>query len=374
MDGLVFGWRSALLLVLIGQLIVVAGLFLARRFDRRANAVLAALLCVVALTLTPQVIGFAGFYDAFPWLSFAPLQNELLVGPLLMAYAFALTRGAVPAWVWLLMLPGAIDLAYHTYWFLQPFATRWARIGAFHEGIYVPVRTGLALALLIAGLSATARLYADHRAFMADQSSAAAEFDPRWLPFFLAMSGLVLGAWVMLALTDRFIPDLGYRGAYPFFVLTALCFWGLGQGALILHREAFPKIGAASLLKVRGPAEPSPGPARDWAGLADQLRRRIKDEGWHLEPRLSAPELARRLGTNETYLSRTVNLGAGMNFNRFINEIRVDAVKARLSDGAGDLLATALSCGFNSKASFNRVFKEITGQTPAAFRKRLTGR
>jgi len=118
---------------------------------------------------------------------------------------------------------------------------------------------------------------------------------------------------------------------------------------------------------VSDPAQPE----RDWALEAQTLRDRILAAGWHLEPRLSSPELARRVGTNETYLSRTVNQGAGANFNRFINEIRVDEVKRKLLTDGPDVLAIALDSGFNSKATFNRVFKDISGETPAALRTRL---
>jgi AraC-like DNA-binding protein len=41
--------------------------------------------------------------------------------------------------------------------------------------------------------------------------------------------------------------------------------------------------------------------------------------------------------------------------------------------GAGDKLITvALDCGFNSLATFNRVFKELAGRTPSEYRKDRT--
>ncbi|WP_421790340.1 helix-turn-helix domain-containing protein [Hyphobacterium sp.] len=362
MDELVFGWRTALLLLVFGQLVLAAILLMLRKFDRLANWILAALLLVIGFALIPQIIGFAGFYDSFPWLSFAPFQVELLAGPLIWLYATALTRGRLPHWVWLVLVPGAVDFLYQSYWFLQPFETRWERIGAFHSGFYWPARTWLAIGLTYAGLFAAWRAYQSHRQFINDYSSAAAEFDPRWLPVFLGICGVVLAAWSATEFTNSFITRLNYFDSYPLHVLVALSFWGMGQAALILQREAFPKI--TDVVDKNNPREPG----RDWGREADILRQRIRDENWHLEPRLSAPDLARRIGTNESYLSRTVNQGAGVNFNRFVNEIRVEAVKSSLQEGTNDVLAAALDSGFNSKATFNRVFKEIAGQTPAAFR------
>lgn len=362
MDDLVFNWRTAILLVMVAQLVLAAGLLWVRRFDFLANRLLAGLLLAVGVTLIPQIIGFAGFYAVYPWLSFAPFQNELLFGPLIWAYAQALTRGRVTMLVWALFVFGAVDFLYHTYWFLQPIETRWDRIGAFHMAYYWPVRTILSVAMVGVGLLQGLRLYSGHRIFMQNQSSAAADFDPRWLPVFLASMSVLFVAWAATEIANS-LTDLNYFEMYPFYVLASLAFWSLGQGALILQKEAFPKISHIP--------HQSENAQRDWTREAESLRARIEKEGWHLEPRLSAPELARRIGTNETYLSRTVNQGAGTNFNRFVNEIRIETVKKGLEGGARDVLALALESGFNSKATFNRVFKDITGETPAGYRSRL---
>ena len=59
-----------------------------------------------------------------------------------------------------------------------------------------------------------------------------------------------------------------------------------------------------------------------------------------------------------------------MNFNDFVNQFRVAAIKERLAQGEHlqfTLLAIALECGFNSKATFNRVFKKWEGKTPGQY-------
>lgn len=50
-------------------------------------------------------------------------------------------------------------------------------------------------------------------------------------------------------------------------------------------------------------------------------------------------------------------------------------IKQRLDDGEAEnfsILGIASDCGFNSKASFNRVFKKITGSTPSAYIKSIS--
>lgn len=360
MDEIGFGWRSALLLVAALHLLVSAVLLVRRDYDRMANRLLAALLLVVVGILTPQIIGFAGFYDAFPWLSFAPFANDLLIGPLILGYAFALTTGRVPGWAALLLIPAAADFAYNCFWFLQPLQTKWDWNDAWHVPFYIPVRDATGLILALIGLIGAGRLYLTYRSRLRDFSSAATEFDPRWLAIFLGVMGGLVALWTGVDLAEAAFGPFSYFEAFPVFLLLAAVMDALALTALQSHRTAFPKPGPAP------DADESEG--RDWAADAASLRARIISEDWHLEPRLTITDLARRIGTNESYLSRTINRGADVNFNRFINTIRVEAVKIRLADGAPDVLEAALDSGFNSKATFNRVFRDITGETPAAFR------
>ena len=97
---------------------------------------------------------------------------------------------------------------------------------------------------------------------------------------------------------------------------------------------------------------------------------RTEAEGWFRDPELSLDSLARRLGTNTSYLSRAFNEGLGEGFSDVIGALRVAWVQQRLAEGSeADLLALALEAGFSSKTSFNRVFKARTGVTPSAWRR-----
>ena len=82
----------------------------------------------------------------------------------------------------------------------------------------------------------------------------------------------------------------------------------------------------------------------------------------YLEPELTLSELAKQLNISTSKLSQTINNGLGKNFNDFINEYRVEAVKKMMLDEKKSnfsLLGIAQECGFNSKATFNRTFKKL---------------
>jgi len=108
-------------------------------------------------------------------------------------------------------------------------------------------------------------------------------------------------------------------------------------------------------------------------------RQRVMDymisEKPYLDADLNITDLANSLKMSRSQLSETINLGFGKNFNDFINTYRVDAVKDMLSKNAQrklSLLGIAYECGFNSKATFNRVFKKITGNSPTDYLKVTT--
>ena len=80
-------------------------------------------------------------------------------------------------------------------------------------------------------------------------------------------------------------------------------------------------------------------------------------------------DVAKMLGSNRTYVSTYLNKELGMSFSEYINGFRVEYAK-RLLDGGNSMNMTEISeqAGFASEASFYRVFKRVTGQTPNAYR------
>jgi AraC-like DNA-binding protein/TRAP-type C4-dicarboxylate transport system permease small subunit len=99
---------------------------------------------------------------------------------------------------------------------------------------------------------------------------------------------------------------------------------------------------------------------------AKLLALMAEEQPW-LEPELTLAELAHRLRTNTSLLSHVINTGCGQNFNDFVNRYRVAEAERKLQDprlAHYSLVGIALESGFNSKSTFNRVFKKLTGRTP----------
>ena len=103
------------------------------------------------------------------------------------------------------------------------------------------------------------------------------------------------------------------------------------------------------------------------------LQLMVRDQPY-LNENLSLRDLSGQLGVDPNLLSYVLNTHIKKSFHEFINSYRVDEVKNKLGDPKyknRTLLAIALESGFNSKTSFNRVFKQITGMTPSHYQKKF---
>lgn len=336
---------------------------LTRRIEALASRALGLTLILAALAMGPQIFGFANGYDLWPWMTFFPIfATDLWLGPLLIIHAHALIRGTPLGWRWWLLLPSVLQTVYYVGAFFVPgdglfdHLSKWSFNGAVHAPYIVPLESLIGVGLLVFAL---VTLWKERRAylvFLENSTSAARDYDPIWLRN-VGIALIIAGAiYAGLELAD-IIANPSYDAVFPFQVgLMAVLCW-LGLDAAWRLTAPFPKM---------RPAVDHSAPAPD--DLADRILARLSSELWYLEPRLSIRDVAGRMGTNESYVSRALNRQTGQSFNRIVNGLRVDHAKTRLKQSPASALTVAMDSGFNSKATFNRVFRERVGQTPTQFR------
>jgi AraC-like DNA-binding protein len=96
----------------------------------------------------------------------------------------------------------------------------------------------------------------------------------------------------------------------------------------------------------------------------------------YLNSDLTIHELANLTGIQKHHITQLLNEKHKRNFFTFINEYRVNEVIERFSDSKYNnytILAIAFDAGFNSKTTFNSIFKSQTGLTPSQYRETKTG-
>lgn len=89
---------------------------------------------------------------------------------------------------------------------------------------------------------------------------------------------------------------------------------------------------------------------------------------------LKLNELSKHLGIPGHHISQSLNQVRDINFFQYVNDFRVDEMKARLRNSdhkTKTIAAIAEECGFKSQSSFYRIFKQRTGNTPGVFAENL---
>jgi putative ABC transport system permease protein len=189
----------------------------------------------------------------------------------------------------------------------------------------------------------------------------------RWLRNLLTGFGLLWLLWIPFIAVDYFYYNyqLGVQAYYPLYLLLVSMITWIAAMAFLR-----PKIGAPadtiSILKPLPPAE------LKQKGI--WLKKAIKETRYYQDPELSLSSLAKKLDLQTHELSRIINTALKKSFNDFIGEYRVADVIQKMQDPAYDhitLLGVAFESGFNSKTTFNRTFKQITGKSPAEYKSDL---
>ena len=216
-----------------------------------------------------------------------------------------------------------------------------------------------------------------YRRLLQEEYANTESYELQWLSNWMIGLLLLLVADIVLGLAVSFIPaiqaylHLNVLG-YTIFVVY-IGYQGLSQEGVFL-----PARLASTSSQLNSPhtnqSYPSLGTEADIQGYITALEQLIREEELYRQDNLSLRELAERLSITDKQLSTLLNQHLKTSFYAYINQYRVSAFQEALHQGEAEqytLLAIALDCGFSSKSSFNRIFKQHTGLTPTAYRNNL---
>ena len=101
-----------------------------------------------------------------------------------------------------------------------------------------------------------------------------------------------------------------------------------------------------------------------------KLKDFMKESQPFLDSNLTIDKVSKMIDIPKHHLSQALNAGLNKNFYTFVNEYRIERTKNMLDEKKYkefSILGIALDSGFNSKTSFNRIFKSVTGMTPTEY-------
>ncbi len=102
--------------------------------------------------------------------------------------------------------------------------------------------------------------------------------------------------------------------------------------------------------------------------IASKIEAAMNEMHLYRNPNLTLRDLASEVSSPPNYVSQTLNSELGKTYFDYINEWRIEAAKESLLKDEGNVTEIALEVGFNSRSSFYKAFKRITGMTPTVFK------
>ena len=126
----------------------------------------------------------------------------------------------------------------------------------------------------------------------------------------------------------------------------------------------------SALNKERSQSTPNESVAND---IVHKMNDYMAVEKTYLDSSFSVYHLAEALDIPRRTLSHVLNNTLSKNFFQYVNEYRIEDVKIRLAnvDDRASILDIAFESGFNSKSSFNSLFKQYCNMTPSQYRKSM---
>lgn len=149
--------------------------------------------------------------------------------------------------------------------------------------------------------------------------------------------------------------------------------------SLVLYISGFVVVSEQINVQHDHPAAEASRPKYEKSALSEERKAEIlhkitllfEEEKYFSRNNLSLADLARAVKEPSHYVSQVINEKLDKNFFDLLSVYRIEEAKKLLHDKAGKQLTIeeiAGQVGYNSKAAFNKAFKEITGTTPSAFR------
>jgi len=384
-----------ILLLAAGQGLFLAVLIFHKHGRLFANRFLGALILLYSALLLHLLLQELGYSEDLPRLTLVLLGAGFLVLPLHYLYAkFLVHSGAsFTKTAWLHFLPFVL---YEIYRLPQFFQSRAELAALFHDT--KPARLPLESllynwALLLQGfiyIYFTIRILNRYARYIKDVFSTIDKIKLDWLR---NITYMIFGVLAIFGVENIFL--LGGINLSNYFNLSsvlaaayvyALGYLGLFKSEIFVEPKIAHSLSHLSELSYQSQLEKAaPSQKYEKSGLSEekakdhlqQLLELMEKQQPYTNSELTLNQLAEMLSISSHNLSEIINTQLRQNFFDFVNAYRLEKVKKDLVDPAKahlTILAIAFEAGFNSKSSFNLIFKKQTNLTPSEYRRQAVGK
>lgn len=385
MTGITFNIWATLILFGAAQGLFLSIYLFTKPENRDANKWLAFLLIAISLHLFEYGADISGITLKYPFLLASTYPLLFCFGPFYYIYCHYLldknykagiksTLHFIPSLlVLLMMIPFYSMLSNQKISFIQNFASK--------GNVIIPTEQLVFMAVHV--IQTVIYVYAAYK-FILKKEEELKEFSSdvlvvkkiNWLNTFSLYFAIYLILYFLLVLALNFINSYQLQIDYVMLLITSLSLYAIGYSA-IQSPEIFKTLPDLEFLSFERNSQIPQTEHKNgnrFPELKEKLLEFMETNKPYLKSDLKISDLADSLSVPYHHLSQLINDEFLVNFYDFINKYRIeDAKKLLIEDNRNfKILAIAYEVGFNSKATFNRVFKKFTGLTPSEFKEKFS--
>jgi AraC-like DNA-binding protein len=352
-----------LLGIIISSSFFATGLLWFSFQNKQSNRFLALLIFTIALWLVDNFLRITGIYGQNANLYFLPIFYSFAFGPLIYFYVKSLVNQSFifQKKNYLHFIPVLFQVGLYLFLTTKNYKFKYWYWMNVHQFITYKIEFDGTFISMLIYLGLSIQLLKNYQVYVANNFSETSSIRLNWLKIVLIILVILCVQWLIeIILRDFF--NLYFNYDYSIQIL--------GIMALVL---AVGGIRQANLSEVNFEEEITQKThVQIDKRILEQIKSGMDIQKLYLNPTLTLSEFAKELKLNPKIVSQQINTGLSKSFNDFVNEYRVEEVKKRLNSSDLErltILGIAYDSGFNSKTTFNRIFKDFTGVAPRDFLK-----
>lgn len=362
---------------------IIQGIFFAiailniKKGNKKANAILSAFLITTSISIFGGIYYKTNLYFFIPQIARVNEPFRLLLAPILYIYVKILSSkdSKFNKFDLLHLLPFIANVIYLVPFYFQnkDLKIQYISDQMLNKSNFLLMSNQIFLVIMVIQILfyiiIISKIIRNHQKNIKDTFSSIDKINLSWINHFITFFLILSAVIIFLLIFSKFFSHYNYMyRMIPVVVVISL--YSIGYRGIVQ-----PQIFGQSIdEKDKEPKkyEKSTLTEEESTKYYNQLNLFMKNNKPFLDQELTLTDLSEQVEIPFRYLSQVINEKTGQNFYYFINQYRLDEVKRYLSDPTRknqSILEIAFEAGFNSKATFNAIFKLVTNLTPSQFRK-----
>lgn len=341
--------------------------------------ILASWLMIIGIHLTGYFLNFQGYWEIYPHLIGTTAPLPFLYGPFLYLYVLYSIKNEnhLQKIDYLHFAPAVISYLYMFPFYFFYSAQQKVEVDKGLVDDFGVFSIFMLIGFILSGVGYSVLSYRkliQREKVLEENFSDTDRINMNWLRY--AILGVV-SVFITAALVSIFREVLGFQ--FPF--NADILFYSIVVGFVVYvgysgirQQDLFSNttVSEEELVKTESEYKKSSLKLHIATVKHDELLALMKEKKPFLNPKLTLNDLAKSLSISTNHLSQIINQYEEVNFHDFVNKYRVEEFIQRAQNNKSfSLLGHAFDAGFNSKSTFNSVFKKFKSVTPSQYIARL---